>query len=127
MRTVVQALTAFCLANLQDAALVKQKFALRPWQMFMACWDRELLLVYRNLFLYGFRTFQSVLLAVFTALTYPKPRMPARTQDDGNRFFSVLFFSMMICMFDGITELNLTVRASCRWHLRSPAGSGQSC
>lgn len=98
--------------------------------MFMACWDRELLLVYRNWFLYGFRTFQSVLLGVFTVLTYPKPRMPAGTQDDGNRFFSVLFFSVMILMFDGIAELNLTVRASCRRHaydLCSPAGSGPCC
>ncbi|KAK9794008.1 hypothetical protein WJX73_008792 [Symbiochloris irregularis] len=92
-----------------EAALVKTRYALNNWEMFKACWDREILLVQRNLFLYGFRTFQTVLLAVFTALTYVKPRMHTDTVADGNRFISVLFFSLMICMFDGITELNLTV------------------
>lgn len=78
--------------------------------MYRACWDREVLLVKRNFFLYGFRTFQTVLLAVATAITFPKPRMPATTQDQGNRFISVLFFSLLMVMFDGATELNLTVR-----------------
>lgn len=88
---------------------MKSKYALSNWEMYKACWDRELLLVKRNLFLYGFRSFQTVLLAVFTAITFVKPRMPTQTQADGNKFIAVLFFSLMICMFDGITELNLTV------------------
>lgn len=39
----------------QDAALVKTPFAISNWQMYMACWDRELILVQRNLPLYIFR------------------------------------------------------------------------
>ena len=93
--------------------MVKSKYALSGWEMYLACWDRELLLVKRNIFLYGFRTFQTVLLAVATALVFVKPRMHTNTQDDGNRFISVLFFSLMICLFDGVTELNLTVRSFC--------------
>ena len=95
---------------MQEPALMKTSFALSNKMMYDACWDREVLLVKRNIFLYGFRTMQTIILAVACCLTFPKLRMPAQTQADGDKFISVLFFSLMICMFDGVTELNLTVR-----------------
>ena len=86
---------------LQERALVKSKFALSAMNMFRACMDREVLLVQRNLFLYGFRTVQTIIIAVCVVLTFFHSRMPTNSQSDGGKFFSVLFFSLLIIMFDG--------------------------
>ena len=89
------------LRMLQDRALVKSKYALGAWNMFKACWAREVLLVSRNLFLYGFRTVQTIIIAVVVVLLFFHSRMPTKTQNDGGKFFSVLFFSLLIVLFDG--------------------------
>ena len=38
-----------------QGVLVRRKYALTPGQLFRVCWEREKVLVSRNLFLYGFR------------------------------------------------------------------------
>lgn len=43
-----------CVAGMQGV-LVRRKYALTPGQLFRVCWEREKVLVSRNLFLYGFR------------------------------------------------------------------------
>ena len=94
---------------LQERALVKSKYALSAMNMFRACMDREVLLVKRNLFLYGFRTVQTIIIGVCVVLTFFHSRMPANTQADGGKFFSVLFFSLLIIMFDGVALLSVPV------------------
>ena len=97
---------------LQERALVKSKYALSAMNMFRACMDREVLLVKRNLFLYGFRTVQTIIIAVCVVLTFFHSRMPTNTQADGGKFFSVLFFSLLIIMFDGTARACLSVPGS---------------
>ena len=43
-----------CVTGMQGV-LVRRKYALTPGQLFRVCWEREKVLVSRNLFLYGFR------------------------------------------------------------------------
>ena len=109
---------------LQERALVKSKFALSAMNMFRACMDREVLLVQRNLFLYGFRTVQTIIIAVCVVLTFFHSRMPTNSQSDGGKFFSVLFFSLLIIMFDGCAPGSgscASSRNSSPWVLACPA------
>ena len=80
--------------------------------MFWACMDREVLLAKRNLFLYGFRTVQTVIIGVCVVLTFFHSRMPTNTQADAGKFFSVLFFSLLIILFDGAACALLSSQSS---------------
>ena len=99
---------------LQELALVQAKYALSTMDMFRACMDREVLLVKRKLFLYGFRTVQTIIIAVVLVLTFLRSRMPTSSEADAGKFFSVLFFSLLTIMFDGASLVSQMLRAGCR-------------
>ena len=120
---------------LQDAALVRDAYALSDWQMFRACMQRELTLVSRNQILYAVRFIQLLILAVITGTLFIRTRMAPTSVADGNLYFggqqpaalvagmpinasltavlcnshAVVFFSLVELMFDGTIEMQLTV------------------
>jgi hypothetical protein len=59
-----------CAAPHFGQALITKPHALGRWELFNVCMDREVLLVKRNLFLYGFRFFQTMLVGVVTATLF---------------------------------------------------------
>lgn len=71
----------------QDIALVRTPYALSQWQIFQACWRREILLVGRNMPLYFIRFFMLFVLAVVTATLFIRTHMSSTSVADGALYF----------------------------------------
>ncbi|KAK9916362.1 hypothetical protein WJX75_001804 [Coccomyxa subellipsoidea] len=99
-----------------DGVLVRKRYALSGWELFKACWRRELILVSRNLFLYGFRFFVTMLMAFVTATLFLRTNLHPDSVESGNLYFSVIFFSLISLMFDGFAEETLTVARLEGWY-----------
>ena len=75
------------IAEFQDAALVREPYALGSMQIFRACQERELLLVKRNMPLYVIRFMMLFVLALVTATLFIRTRMAPTSIADGNLYF----------------------------------------
>ena len=95
--------------------LVKDRFALSSWQLFMALMWREMVLLDRNLFLYVFRFIQLILVGVITGTLYLRTRLHPNNIADGSLYEAAIFYSLIGLMFDGFVEMNLTVGAESSW------------
>ncbi|BDA40539.1 Pleiotropic drug resistance protein 1 [Coccomyxa sp. Obi] len=102
--------------NDPDGVLVRKRYALSSWELFKACWRRELILVSRNAFLYGFRFFVTMLMAIVTATLFLRTNLHPDSVESGNLYFSVIFFSLISLMFDGFAEETLTVQRLEGWY-----------
>ncbi|KAL8505058.1 hypothetical protein ACS0TY_016317 [Phlomoides rotata] len=91
------------------AALVKKKYSLSNWELFRACFSKELLLMKRNSFVYVFKTSQITLMSVIAFTFFFRSKMSHGKLTDGGKFFGALFFSLTTLMFNGMAELTLTV------------------
>ncbi|XP_022144645.1 pleiotropic drug resistance protein 2-like isoform X4 [Momordica charantia] len=91
------------------AALVMAKYSLSNWELFKACFSRELLLMKRNAFLYVFKAVQITIISIVGMTVFLRSEMKVGTTRDGSKFFGALFFSLMNAMFNGLAELALTL------------------
>ncbi|KAI4386109.1 hypothetical protein MLD38_004070 [Melastoma candidum] len=91
------------------AALVKEKYGISNRELLKACFARELLLMKRSSFVYIFKTFQITLMSVITLTVFLRTTMKYGTTDDAVRFWGALFFSLLNVMFNGMSELAMTV------------------
>ncbi|KAL3825795.1 hypothetical protein ACJIZ3_021824 [Penstemon smallii] len=91
------------------AALVKEKYGISNWELFVSCFAREWLLIKRNSFVYIFKTVQITITAILTFTVFFRTKMPHGRLQDGRKFFGALFFSLMTVMFNGMAELALTI------------------
>ncbi|KAI4304728.1 hypothetical protein MLD38_040203 [Melastoma candidum] len=91
------------------AALVKEKYGISNWELLKACFARELLLMKRSSFVYIFKTFQITLMATIALTVFLRTTMKTGQIQDGTRFWGALFFSLLNVMFNGMTELAMTV------------------
>ncbi|XP_010415237.1 PREDICTED: ABC transporter G family member 39-like isoform X1 [Camelina sativa] len=96
-------------AKTHSAALVTQKYGISKWELFKACFDREWLLMKRNLFVYVFKTVQITIMSLITMMVYLRTEMHVGTVRDGQKFYGALFFSLVNVMFNGLAELAFTV------------------
>ncbi|KAJ7541808.1 hypothetical protein O6H91_10G077700 [Diphasiastrum complanatum] len=96
-------------ANNHPAALVQEKYALSKWELFKACLERELLLISRNRFLYIFRTCQVGLVASIMSTLYFRTRLHPVNEIYGSLYLSTLFFALVHMMFNGFSEMSITV------------------
>ncbi|ONK78781.1 uncharacterized protein A4U43_C02F22340 [Asparagus officinalis] len=92
------------------AALADVKYGTSRWKLFRACFSREWLLIKRNSFLYIFKTTQIAIMSVITMILFLRTQMYHETIADGGKYLSALFFSLVNMMFNGMAELQMTVR-----------------
>ncbi|KAK4780158.1 hypothetical protein SAY87_016264 [Trapa incisa] len=91
------------------AALVKEKYGISNWELFKASFDREWLLMKRSSFVYIFKTTQITIMALIALTVFLRTEMKAGEIQDGAKFWGALFFSLVNVMFNGMSELAMTV------------------
>ena len=92
-----------------SAALVKEKYGLSNWELFRACYSREVLIMKRHSFVYVFKTVQITIMSVIAMTVFFRTEMKVGTVIGGSKFLGALFFSLINVMFNGIAELALTI------------------
>ncbi|XP_023526832.1 pleiotropic drug resistance protein 2-like [Cucurbita pepo subsp. pepo] len=91
------------------AALVMEKYGLSKWELFRACYSREVLLMKRNAFIYVFKTVQITIMSIIAMTVFLRTEMQVGTVTGGSKFLGALFFSLMNIMFNGMAEMALTL------------------
>ncbi|CAN4095920.1 unnamed protein product [Withania somnifera] len=91
------------------AALSTQKYGIGTKQLLKVCAEREFLLMKRNSFVYIFKLFQLAVMAFITMTIFFRTKMPRDNMDDGGIYAGALFFVVVMVMFNGMAEINLTI------------------
>ncbi|XAR60730.1 Iron-chelate-transporting ATPase [Bertholletia excelsa] len=91
------------------SALAKTKYAISKWELFKACFSRELLLMRRHSFLYIFRTCQVTFVGFATCTAFLRARFHPMDEMKGNLYLSCLFFGLVHLLFNGFSELPLMI------------------
>ncbi|XP_077211753.1 pleiotropic drug resistance protein 1-like isoform X1 [Tasmannia lanceolata] len=91
------------------AALTTSKYGTNTRELLKASISREFLLMKRNSFVYIFRTFQLIILAVTSMTVFFRTKMHRDTMSDGGVYMGSLFFALTTMMFNGFAELGMTV------------------
>ncbi|KAK9856815.1 hypothetical protein WJX84_004570 [Apatococcus fuscideae] len=81
----------------------------RGIKAFKACFRREWILTKRHLSVYKLRTAQVAFVAVVAATVYLRTHIHDHTLQDGTLLSGFLFYTILVMMFNGITELALTI------------------
>ncbi|CAJ2674952.1 unnamed protein product [Trifolium pratense] len=90
-------------------ALITKKYGINKKELLRACVSRELLLMRRNSFIYIFKATQLTYLATLTTMLFLRPTMHHSTFEDAETYMGALFFTVTVAMFNGISELNMTI------------------
>ena len=91
------------------AALVTEKYGISNMELFKACFAREVLLMKRSSFMYIFKTTQITIMSIFAMTVFLRTEMKAGEMSDSAKFWGALFFSLINVMFNGMTELAMTL------------------
>ncbi|PQQ17541.1 pleiotropic drug resistance protein 1 [Prunus yedoensis var. nudiflora] len=91
------------------AALTTKKYGVRKMELLKACFSRELLLMKRNSFVYIFKIIQLAIMALITMTVFLWTEMHRDSVADGGIYAGALFFSFVTVMFNGMSELSMTV------------------
>ncbi|XP_071691961.1 pleiotropic drug resistance protein 1-like isoform X2 [Rutidosis leptorrhynchoides] len=91
------------------AALTTEKYGLSTKELFKACFDREVLLVKRNSFVYYFKLTQLFLMALMSMTVFLRTEMHRNTLEDGGIYTGALFFGVIMIMFNGFSEIPMTI------------------
>ncbi|PIA39226.1 hypothetical protein AQUCO_02700421v1 [Aquilegia coerulea] len=101
--------TPYDKSRAHPAALVTEKYGLSNKELFKACFSRELMLMKRNSFMYIFKTVQITIMSIIAMTVFLKTETKPGSIADGGKFYGALFFSLVNVMFNGMTELVMTV------------------
>ncbi|GFP81465.1 pleiotropic drug resistance protein 1 [Phtheirospermum japonicum] len=101
--------TPFDKTKNHPAALTTKKYGLSKKELLKACTDRELLLMKRNSFVYFFKLFQLTVMSLIAMTVFLRTKMDKNTIDDGGIYTGALFFAVFMVMFNGISELSMTI------------------
>ncbi|KAI3434296.1 uncharacterized protein J3R85_006768 [Psidium guajava] len=96
-------------SNSHPDALSKTNFAVSKWELFKTCFAREMLLISRHRFLYIFRTCQVACVGLVTCTIFLRTRLHPTDETNGNLYLSCLFFGLIHMMFNGFSELPITI------------------
>ncbi|XP_062085164.1 ABC transporter G family member 31 [Humulus lupulus] len=91
------------------SALSKSKYAASKWELFKACYAREILLISRHRFLYIFRTCQVACVGLVTCTMFLRTRLHPVDEIQGNLYLACLFFGLVHMMFNGFSELPIMI------------------
>ncbi|KAL1532411.1 transcription factor [Salvia divinorum] len=92
------------------AALTTKKYSLGNKELLKACAQREILWTKRNSFVYSFKIFQLCTMAAVTMGMFFRTRMSKDNINDGGIYTGVLFYTVIIVMFNGMSEIAMTIR-----------------
>ncbi|XP_008461059.1 pleiotropic drug resistance protein 1-like [Cucumis melo] len=91
------------------AVLATKKYGMGYKQLWKACFDREVLLMKRNSFVHIFKLAQISLMSVISMSLFFRTKMPRNSVNDGQIYMGALFNALVVCMFNGMSELPLTI------------------
>ncbi|OIT36141.1 PREDICTED: pleiotropic drug resistance protein 1-like isoform X1 [Nicotiana attenuata] len=91
------------------AALTTQKYGIGKKQLLRICAERELLLMKRNSFVYIFKLSQLSFMALVTMTLFFRTEMSRDSMDDGGIYAGALFFAVVMNMFNGMSEIAMTI------------------
>ncbi|XP_058221820.1 pleiotropic drug resistance protein 1-like isoform X2 [Rhododendron vialii] len=96
-------------AKSHPAALSTRKYGVSKKELLKALISREYLLMKRNSFVYIFKMTQLAIMAFIVMTVFLRTKMSKETTEDGVIFLGALFFTLLLTMFTGMSELALTV------------------
>ncbi|XLR36277.1 hypothetical protein S83_064177 [Arachis hypogaea] len=91
------------------AVLTKNKYGVSKKELLRACVSREFLLMKRNSFVYIFKMWQLILTGLITMTLFLRTEMHRNTVSDGGIYMGALFFVLIVIMFNGFSELSMTI------------------
>ncbi|XP_039124389.1 ABC transporter G family member 31 [Dioscorea cayenensis subsp. rotundata] len=91
------------------AALSTSNYGVKRFELLKVNFSWQLLLMKRNSFVYIFKFIQLLLVALITMTVFFRTTMPRDTVDDGIVFLGALYFSIVIILFNGFTEVSLLI------------------
>lgn len=91
------------------AALSTEKYGVGKKELLKACISREYLLMQRNSFVYIFKLSQLIIMGIIAMTVFLRTKMHRDTVDDGNIYSGALFFTLVMIMFNGFSELAMTI------------------
>ncbi|KAK1416813.1 hypothetical protein QVD17_25930 [Tagetes erecta] len=101
--------TPFDKSRSHPAALTKEKYGLGKKGLFKACVKREILLMKRNSFVYYFKLTQLTVMAFVSMTVFLRTEMDRENPEDGAIYMGALFFAVIMIMFNGMSEISLTI------------------
>ncbi|KAK4854402.1 hypothetical protein QYF36_023362 [Acer negundo] len=91
------------------AALSTSQYGEKRRELLKTSFDWQLLLMKRNSFIYVFKFIQLLFVALITMTVFIRTTMHHETIDDGSLYLGALYFSMVIILFNGFTEVSMLV------------------
>ncbi|CAA0810655.1 ABC transporter G family member 40 [Striga hermonthica] len=101
--------TPFDKKKSHPAALTTKKFGLGKRELLKACTEREILLMKRNSFVFIFKIFQITMVSLIAMSVFFRTEMKKDTVGDGGIYTGALFFAVIMIMFNGMSELAMTI------------------
>uniref|UniRef100_A0ACD5VXW8 Uncharacterized protein n=1 Tax=Avena sativa TaxID=4498 RepID=A0ACD5VXW8_AVESA len=89
------------------ASLTTSMYGASKTELLRACIAREWLLMKRNMFVYGFRAFQLLVITIIVMTLFLRTNMHHSTVNNGTAYLGALFFCIVGHMFNGFSELAL--------------------
>ncbi|CAI0467872.1 unnamed protein product [Linum tenue] len=96
-------------ANGHPEALSRTKYAAPWWELLKTCFQREILLMKRNQFLYVFKTCQLAIVGFVTCTIFTRSRLHPESEIEGNLYLSCLYFCLLQMIFICYAELPLLI------------------
>ncbi|XWS19045.1 hypothetical protein CRYUN_Cryun32bG0097300 [Craigia yunnanensis] len=101
--------TPFEKTKSHPAALTTRKYGVGKRKLLKACISREYLLMKRNSFVYIFKCMQLTVMALITMTLFLRTEMKRDSVEDGGIYMGALFFGLIMIMFNGMSELSMTI------------------
>ncbi|PON89425.1 ABC type transporter protein [Trema orientale] len=91
------------------AALTTENYGVKKKELLKASFSREYLLMHRNSFVYIFKLVQLAIMALIATTLFLRTEMHRNSVEDGAIYIGALFFTVVMIMFNGMSELGMTV------------------
>ncbi|KAJ0075707.1 hypothetical protein Patl1_34363 [Pistacia atlantica] len=101
--------TPFDKRKSHPAALTTKTYGVSKKELLKACFSREFLLMKRNSFVYYFKLGQLSVMAFVAMTLFFRTKMHRDTDIDGIIYTGALYFAAMMIMFNGMSEISMTI------------------
>ncbi|MBA0865890.1 hypothetical protein Goshw_016246 [Gossypium schwendimanii] len=91
------------------AALSTSRYGVKKNELLKTNFNWQMLLMKRNSFIYVFKFIQLFIVALITMSVFMRTVLHHNTIDDGGLYLGALYFSMVIILFNGFTEVSMLV------------------
>lgn len=101
--------TPFNRRDNHPAALSTTPYGVKNWELLKIGYSWQRLLMKRNSFIYVFKFIQLFFVACISMTVFFRTKMHHNTIDDGGLYVGALYFSMVMILFNGFTEVPMLV------------------